>query len=763
MQRKIRLFLSLILTLLLTIGTVLAAPYSQVNLIEDPSFESGTLDYYTSDASGISSITVQSSVKQSGSYAASFYKSSGSSGVHYGYLEQDVETTSAGSTLTIYTYDHASGGTGYTYYDVYLDSYSTSFPSTTTSDGTWGTWVKHDIDLTTFCGGSQCNGWKTLKIAIGFGSNHYGNVYVDNMKMYSTAPVPSFTGSPVIGKAPLTVNFAQTDTHTTSYEWFYGDGASEGSNPAPSHSYTTAGSTYTVTHWAKNEGGYVAQTRTNYITTNATLVAGFSGTPTSGTAPLSVQFTDSSTGTPTAWNWDFGDGNTTSHTLQNPAHLYTAAGSYSVNLTVTNADGSTHELKSNYVTVSGVAAHEGMAIGGKIYDTLSFVGLSGVQMTLVNATTPTWSSITYTNASGYYAFNNLSTSTSINYVVSATKTGYLDTATTTFSLTAQEVANSYSDKSFGMEVIGSSSAANQGVGGKYAPNIVRFTIKYWNGQPIKGVNVTAQGFQSTAGNGTFADAATILGTLFGFDFVTTPIQSQSMTGTTGTDGAIAFWMVENVNYHVTFTLNGQELVTPIDVYPKEYEYPITVPAAAVPSSSIDTNYTLTTGALNNSHSYITVNYTDWNYNTDTATVTFARVVNDTYSVTNYSRSFSGAGAANFSVTYNPITHAGDQYRVTLYTVNTVFGTRNVSKLVTIPGRTLDLKLQNNDYYAWIALIVLYLIAQMGGSRRTRDVSVILTFFAGFLAVVGWLSITTLLLQAAMMFGVLYYVRTGEEQ
>ena len=49
-------------------------------------------------------------------------------------------------------------------------------------------------------------------------------------------------------------------------------------------------------------------------------VANFSGTPTSGTAPLSVTFTDTSTNTPTAWSWTFGDGSTT--TAQNPTHTY---------------------------------------------------------------------------------------------------------------------------------------------------------------------------------------------------------------------------------------------------------------------------------------------------------------------------------------------------------------------------------------------------------------------------------------------------------
>jgi PKD repeat protein len=64
------------------------------------------------------------------------------------------------------------------------------------------------------------------------------------------------------------------------------------------------------------------------------LAADFSATPTTGPAPLVVNFTDLSTGTPTGWSWDFGDGGTS--TDQNPSHVYMTVGSFDVSLTVTN-------------------------------------------------------------------------------------------------------------------------------------------------------------------------------------------------------------------------------------------------------------------------------------------------------------------------------------------------------------------------------------------------------------------------------------------
>jgi PKD repeat protein len=79
-------------------------------------------------------------------------------------------------------------------------------------------------------------------------------------------------------------------------------------------------------------------------------VANFTGTPTVGNVPLTVNFSDASSGSPASWSWTFGDGGTSSS--QNPSHTYNAAGTYTVSLTATNAYGSDSETKTNYITVS---------------------------------------------------------------------------------------------------------------------------------------------------------------------------------------------------------------------------------------------------------------------------------------------------------------------------------------------------------------------------------------------------------------------------
>jgi PKD repeat protein len=77
-------------------------------------------------------------------------------------------------------------------------------------------------------------------------------------------------------------------------------------------------------------------------------VASFTTTPTGGTTPLAVTFTDTSTGSPTSWRWSFGDG--TGATTPSATHTYTAAGTFTASLTVSNASGSSTVTQQISVT-----------------------------------------------------------------------------------------------------------------------------------------------------------------------------------------------------------------------------------------------------------------------------------------------------------------------------------------------------------------------------------------------------------------------------
>ncbi|WP_410508508.1 PKD domain-containing protein [Methanosarcina hadiensis] len=175
-------------------------------------------------------------------------------------------------------------------------------------------------------------------------------------------PVLNYWGSPRNGTAPHTVYFKDNSSNSpTAWNWTFGDGTySTERNPV--HTYTKPG-TYTIYITVSNAAGSTSGGKGNYITVtgnSSTMpVAAFSASPTSGNAPLNVTFTDSSTGSPTAWNWSFGDG--TYSTEKNPVHTYTAAGNYTVALTVSNTAGSNTATKSNYIVVTGTAVQKPVA------------------------------------------------------------------------------------------------------------------------------------------------------------------------------------------------------------------------------------------------------------------------------------------------------------------------------------------------------------------------------------------------------------------
>jgi PKD repeat protein len=97
----------------------------------------------------------------------------------------------------------------------------------------------------------------------------------------------------------------------------------------------------------------------------------------SGDQPLTVYFTDLTTGDPSSWAWTFGDGGTS--TEQNPVCTYLTPGVYTVSLTATNASGSATETKPGFVTVNGQppdANFVGAPTSGKKPLTVQFTDLS---------------------------------------------------------------------------------------------------------------------------------------------------------------------------------------------------------------------------------------------------------------------------------------------------------------------------------------------------------------------------------------------------
>lgn len=77
--------------------------------------------------------------------------------------------------------------------------------------------------------------------------------------------------------------------------------------------------------------------------------ANFTAAQTSGCAPVVINFQDQSTGSPTSWQWDFGNGSTSA--LQNPSSTYFTPGNYTVTLTATNGSGSNTITRTGFITI----------------------------------------------------------------------------------------------------------------------------------------------------------------------------------------------------------------------------------------------------------------------------------------------------------------------------------------------------------------------------------------------------------------------------
>ena len=163
-----------------------------------------------------------------------------------------------------------------------------------------------------------------------------------------------FTVSPVSGKAPLTVKCTdQSVGNPTRYYYDFGDGVNV-TGPNPSHTYRFPGTftiTLTITKSDKATGSVISSstTKTNVITVGTVPFvppeAQFTASPIRGPAPLTVTFNDQSSGNPTFYNYDFGDG--VNMTGSNPVHTYRYPGNYTVTLTVMKNDASSGTMVAN--------------------------------------------------------------------------------------------------------------------------------------------------------------------------------------------------------------------------------------------------------------------------------------------------------------------------------------------------------------------------------------------------------------------------------
>ncbi|WP_269850466.1 YncE family protein [Methanosarcina horonobensis] len=212
----------------------------------------------------------------------------------------------------------------------------------------------------------------TATVKTGFSPIAFGQ-FMSPLPAQPVLPAANFSSNITSGYAPLSIQLTDFSKNVNERNWNFGDG-SNSTQQDPAHTYSRAGN-YNVTLTVNNTNG----TDSKFVTITVLAQPIFSASLTSGKTPLSVSFTDQSTGSPTSWNWTFGDG--TYSTKENPVHIYRKPGKYSVTLILNETGNKSTVTKSGYITVSNgfeapVTAFSASPVSGKAPLTVSFTDQS---------------------------------------------------------------------------------------------------------------------------------------------------------------------------------------------------------------------------------------------------------------------------------------------------------------------------------------------------------------------------------------------------
>ena len=410
--------------------------------------------------------------------------------------------------------------------------------------------------------------WKNVTVPI-------ADLYPQTAELYLTslAPVASFTASNTTGIYPpsLPVKFTDTSTNTpTSWQWNFTN--TTGNNTAVTFSTTQSPlwsfdiGNYSISLKATNADGSDLSDQVTWINVSAptTLsLAEFTGSPLSGNAPLSVTFTDADGTGETSWGWIFGDGNTTGNTLQNPVHLYTASGVYTVNHSATNAIGTNWSNKTGYITVVNASGFTPQDIWmvGQFLQTFRITDKdTGLPIPVVDLQDTAMQTYTTTNGTGY-----LTESFGASNVVFISS-GY-DSKSISYVFD--------SDETHDVQLTKSTPGGSKNTW--YSPHQVRLEV--WNsyGNKIEGIAINA-----TANYSSMPDSW--ITNLYGIDpDVANNMLNKTliMAASTGSDGAVVFTMHGSISYDVRMTNPVTHTEYFKQIMPKDEQYILRMPTSTV--------------------------------------------------------------------------------------------------------------------------------------------------------------------------------------
>jgi PKD repeat protein len=252
-------------------------------------------------------------------------------------------------------------------------------------------------------------------------------------------PIAQVSALPTSGFAPLNVQFtgsnsSDPESGLLTYSWNFGDGGTS-TLANPSHQFVKSG-VFPVSLTVRDPLGLGSTATLSINVQNTAPIARMTATPTSGSAPLNVSFTSSSTdsdGTIVSSQWSFGDGATASGT--SASHAYLSAGTYTARLTVTDNSGMTGTTTAT-ISVSGTPSMHVASISVANRQVSGQWYAATAQVVVVNASTGArLSGVTVTGTWSGAASGSGSALTDTSGIATISSARFKQGATATFTVT----------------------------------------------------------------------------------------------------------------------------------------------------------------------------------------------------------------------------------------------------------------------------------------------------------------------------------------
>lgn len=271
----------------------------------------------------------------------------------------------------------------------------------------------------------------------------------------------------------------------------------------------------------------------------------------------------------------------------------------------------------------------------------------------------------------------------------------------------------------------------------YGVHQVRFSVRNEWGAPLENIAVSAQGYETTAGDWSW------LYSLLGINLDSSPIHNQSMAGTTARDGSIVFMMIESVKYDLNFlnaTLGINENYT---VYPKDdyYEFWLTTGESWFTSgynALEEINISVSKVRKNTTHGFINITYKDALSGTTGGTIYVNQTNKTGVNLPDITVASSAIPSSDFNKSFT-VSADDDSYFVVFGITHSTFGTVVRTFAVLFEKVQVGIGLPSS----WLIYIAVFFILFTGmffGAVTSPTVGAVVTCFVGWIMWgLGWLA------------------------